>query len=82
MIINSLAMVHINNYLDNLDKENLHAELVTWDREKLIDWLCWNDPHGIYTDEESMDELGNIMSKEEGITIIMRQIGESKVIAI
>lgn len=82
MIFNSLAMVHINNYLDTLDKEGLYAELVTWDREKLINWLCWNDPHGIYTDEESMDELGNIMSKEEGIAIIMRQIEESKAVPI
>ena len=75
-------MVHINNYLGTLDRKGLYAELMTWDREKLIDWLCWNDPHGIYTDEESMDELGNIMSKEEGIAIIMRQMEESKAVPI
>jgi hypothetical protein len=58
----------------DLSKEELKRELAKWSRQDLIDWLKWNDPNGIYRDEESMDELGNIMSYEEGVEIMIRQI--------
>jgi len=43
-------------------------------REEIIRWLNWNDPNGIYSDEASLVEIGEILSKEEGIEIIKRQI--------
>lgn len=26
------------------------------DRQSIINWLCWNDPHGIWTDEANRAE--------------------------
>ena len=48
-------------------------------RKDIIEWLSWNDHHGIYDDERSLKELGNIMSKEQGIEIMIRQIEENRV---
>ncbi|HEU4790070.1 MAG TPA: hypothetical protein VFS71_10315 [Flavobacterium sp.] len=55
----------------------LETELNTWSRLDLIDWLCWNDPNGVYQDEQSLLEFDNIVSKEEAIEIITRQITEA-----
>lgn len=49
-------------------------------REDIIEWLSWNDHNGIYNDSQSLAELGNIMSREEGIEIMLRHIEESRVI--
>lgn len=49
-------------------------------RKDIIEWLSWNDHNGIYDDERSLKELGNIMSREQGIEIMIRQIEESRVI--
>ena len=57
-----------------LSSEKLQAELSTWSRLELIDWLAWNDKNGIYRDEDSLRELGNILEKKEAIEIIVRQI--------
>ena len=43
-------------------------------REEVIDWLQWNDPNGVYEDIASMNEFGNIVTKEEGVEIMKRQI--------
>lgn len=49
-------------------------------REDLIEWLSWNDPNGIYRDDQSLKELGNIMSREEGIEILLKQCGENRIL--
>jgi hypothetical protein len=49
-------------------------------RTDIMEWLMWNDPNGIYSDERSIKELGNIMSREEGIEIMLRQAEENRVI--
>ena len=54
----------------------LEAELNSWSRLDLIELLCWNDRNGVYKDEDSLLEFGNIVSKEEAIEIITRQITE------
>lgn len=46
-------------------------------REEIINWLQWNDPNGVYLDSASLLEFGTIISKKEGIDIILRQIGEN-----
>ena len=61
-----------------LDIEVLKIELLSWSRIDLIDWLCWNDRNGISLDIDSMSEFGNIMSKEEAIAIVIKQIEEEK----
>jgi chemotaxis protein CheY-P-specific phosphatase CheC len=48
-------------------------------REDIIEWLSWNDPNGIYHDEQSLKELGNIMSLEEAKEILLRQVEENRV---
>lgn len=63
--------------LMELRGEILEIELNTWNRLDLIEWLSWNDRNGVYKDEESMQEFGNILSKEEAIEIISRQITEA-----
>jgi hypothetical protein len=55
----------------------LEAELNSWSRLDLIEWLCWNDRNGVYKDDESLQEFGNTISKEEAIEIITRQIIEA-----
>lgn len=63
--------------LMELSGENLQSELNTWSREDLIEWLSWNDRNGVYKDEDSLREFDNILSKEEAIEIITRQITEA-----
>ncbi len=63
-----------NYYLTFLNEFDLRKELENWCRQDLINWLKWNDPNGVYDDEESINELGNIMSFDEGVEIIINQI--------
>ncbi|WP_269223641.1 hypothetical protein [Flavobacterium sp. IMCC34518] len=60
-----------------LRDEDLSNELSKWSRYDLIEWLSWNDRNGVYKDEESIAEFGNILSKEEAIEIMTRQITNS-----
>ena len=48
-------------------------EVKDMSREQLIDVLKWNDRNGIYGDEESILEFGEVMSKEEAVEIVIRQ---------
>lgn len=52
------------------------------DRLEIIEWLEWNDRNGIYNDQQSLKELGNILSKEEGIEIMLRQIEQGRPLVI
>lgn len=61
----------------NLSKENLDQFLKHTSWEELIDWLQWNDPNGVYRDEDSLEEFGNILTKDEGMEIIKNQIFNS-----
>jgi hypothetical protein len=58
----------------DLKGDVLFNELNSWSRLDLIEWLCWNDQNGIYKDEESLAEFNNILSREEAIEIMTRQI--------
>jgi len=62
--------------LMELSGDQLQSELNSWSREGLIKWLSWNDRNGVYKDEESLQEFGNKVSKEEAIRIITKQITE------
>ena len=48
-------------------------------REDIIELLMWNDPNGIYNDDQSLRELGNIMTRDEGLGIMLRQAEENRV---
>lgn len=55
----------------------LNEKLNSWSRAELIEWLCWNDRNGVYTDEDSLREFGNILSKEKAIEIITEMINKA-----
>nr|WP_181718606.1 hypothetical protein [Pedobacter sp.]QJS06263.1 hypothetical protein [Pedobacter sp.] len=63
----------------DLPKKEVNKLIEELTREDLIEWLSWNDPNGIYDDDQSLRELNNIMSREEGIEIMLRHINESKI---
>lgn len=48
--------------------------LVFGTRETIIDWLCWNDPNGTYTDRDSIAEGMKRMTLEEACRIMLDQI--------
>ena len=58
----------------NLKGDELLKELDTWSRLNLIDWLSWNDRNGVYRDEDSLREFDQIISREEALEIMIRQI--------
>ena len=58
----------------DLKGDVLFNELNSWSRLDLIEWLCWNDRNGVYKDEDSLAEFGNVLSKEEAIEIMISQI--------
>lgn len=62
----------------NLPFDKIILLLNIMSREDIIGWLSWNDHNGIYDDERSLKELGNIMSREEGIEIMLRHIEENR----
>ena len=59
------------------NKEMLYAEakeyFKNFSRESLIDWLCKNDPNGIYKDDDSIKEFGNVVSKDVALRIAIKQ---------
>ena len=48
-----------------------HRLMTTWSRDDLIDWLVWNDPNGIWTDEDMVANDMDPMSQEEAIDQVM-----------
>lgn len=76
-INNKEKLKHPYYKLMEMHGDVLNAELNSWSRLDLIDWLCWNDRNGVYRDEDSIRELGNIVSKDEAVEIIVRQITEA-----
>jgi hypothetical protein len=42
-------------------------------REQLIEWLCWNDPNGVYRDEDSIREGMDVLSFEEAYELYLNQ---------
>lgn len=69
-----LIYKHPNYRIIFLNEVQLREELKSWNRSDLISWLKWNDPNGVYDDHQSLQELGNIMTHQEGIEIIIKQV--------
>jgi hypothetical protein len=60
-----------------MDFQNLTEEDInSMNREQAIKWLCWNDPHGIYTDEDSKAEGLQPITLQEAKIIIRNQSEE------
>ncbi len=75
----NLRLSFWNYRIMELRDEELLKEIETCTRETIIEWLQWNYPNGIYTDELSRKEFGNVMSREEGMEIMIRQIEENRI---
>jgi hypothetical protein len=52
-----------------------HQDAGKMTREQLIAWLMWNDRNGIYDDHLSLLEHGEIMTYENALEHVLRQIG-------
>jgi len=56
--------------LMELSEDALLKEVNAMPREKLIEWLAWNDVHGIFRDEDSIAEGYEPLTKEEAATCV------------
>jgi hypothetical protein len=77
-VLNSNTTNNIPYNIMELKNDELLSTLQAWTRLDLIEWLVWNDSNGVYKDEDSIEEFGNVVSKEEAIEIITRQILEGR----
>lgn len=53
------------------------ARLLTWDRKKLIGWLQWNDPNGIWSDDDMVANDMDPMSVEDAVDQVMPFVEEN-----
>ena len=51
-----------------------HYDASKMSREQLIDWLMWNDRNGVYDDVQSIKEFGEIITYENALEHVLRQI--------
>lgn len=58
----------------NISIEEVEKFLFYTYREEIISWLQWNDSNGIYSDKDSLTEFGKILSKNEAVKIMIRQL--------
>ena len=63
--------------LMELNGDELSEKLNSWSRIELIDWLCWNDRNGVYSDEDSFREFGELLTKQRAIEIITAMLEEA-----
>jgi hypothetical protein len=42
-------------------------------REQLIEWLCANDPNGVYRDEDSIREGMDVLTYEQALELYLTQ---------
>jgi len=48
--------------------------LIEGTREQIIAWLVWNDPNGIYTDEDSAAEGYAVLTRVRAAQIMREQL--------
>jgi hypothetical protein len=46
-------------------------------REELIEWLAWNDPNGVYYDEDMLYEFGEVLTLEEAQDLFIETMEEA-----
>lgn len=47
-------------------------------RQSVITWLCWNDPNGIYADEDTQAEQQKPLTLAESLEICLRQLKDGQ----
>lgn len=63
-----IILKHMDTTIEDLERFN---------RDQLIAWLRWNDPNGIYTDEDSEREGFDPITLDEAKEIAIRQKTEN-----
>lgn len=66
--------LHPNYRICTMSPVEIIEELMTWSRDEMIAWLCWNDPLGIYTDKEMVLEYGDILWRNQAAELILYKI--------
>lgn len=56
--------------------EEQRNEINTWDREKIIYWLQWNDSNGIYSDVDSFAEDYPILTIDSARALILEVLAQ------
>jgi len=51
--------------------------MTSFSREELIDWLCWVDANGIWTDKDLIANDMDPMSQEEAVDQVMAFVEET-----
>ena len=74
----------VNGYpyirLIELSDIELADVISNFSRLDIIEWLVWNDRNGIYSDADSVREFGEVMTKQEGLEILLRQVEDNRVV--
>ena len=65
------------NPCDRLAPAHLLDVMTSNNRERVISWLCWHDPNGVYTDEDSEAEGMSPLTLDEARQIMRDQLAEN-----
>ncbi|MBD1421634.1 hypothetical protein [Sphingobacterium chuzhouense] len=61
-----------------LSEDALLKEVNAMSREKLIEWLAWNDVHGLFLDEDSIAEGYEPLKKEHAVICVFVVVMRSR----
>jgi hypothetical protein len=64
----------MKTYYSDKDSIEVIRNLISLDKEALIYWLCKNDPNGIYSDKDSLDEGIELLTRETALEIAISQV--------
>ena len=56
-----------------MQSTGLNGKEMRMNREELIEWLCTNDPNGVYRDEDSIIEGMDVLTYEEAYELYLNQ---------
>jgi hypothetical protein len=71
--INDRTYTDAQGYILAAERDRL---MRTWSRQKLIDWLCWNDPNGLWRDKDMIANDMDPMSQDEAVDEVMAYVEE------
>jgi hypothetical protein len=57
----------------NVVYEKIELQYDKMNREQLIEWLCANDPNGVYRDEDSIREGMDVLTYEQALELYLTQ---------
>ena len=58
-------------------REQRTINVQTATRSQLIDWLCWSDINGSYTDEQCENEGIRLLTLEDARELVLLQLADS-----